>query len=89
MQEQPQSQTEWELNLDCNNYNSSQSFHNVSCVFFKLTAIAPSYREQVERVNRLREETIRAIVKNSSDIAEFKGEVAKRLRELRECAEMS
>lgn len=88
MQEQPQSQTEWESNLDCNNYNLSQSFQCVSCVS-QLTAITPSYREQVERVNRLRDETIRAIVKNSSDIAEFKGEVAKRLRELRECAEMS
>ncbi|KAJ3805757.1 HEC/Ndc80p family-domain-containing protein [Lentinula lateritia] len=46
------------------------------------------YREQVERVNRLKDETVRAIIKNSSDIAEFRGEVTKRLRELRECAEM-
>ncbi|KAJ3830027.1 HEC/Ndc80p family-domain-containing protein [Lentinula raphanica] len=46
------------------------------------------YREQVERVNRLKDETVRAIIKSSSDIAEFRGEVAKKLRELRECAEM-
>lgn len=39
-------------------------------------------------MNRLKDETVRAIIKNSSDIAEFRGEVAKRLRELRECAEM-
>ncbi|KAJ4488182.1 HEC/Ndc80p family-domain-containing protein [Lentinula aciculospora] len=46
------------------------------------------YREQVERVNRLKDETVRSIIKSSSDIAEFRGEVAKRLRELRECVEM-
>jgi len=45
------------------------------------------YKEQVEKVNRLKEETIRAIIKNSHDIAVFKGEVSQYLRELRECAE--
>lgn len=47
-----------------------------------------SYREQVEKVSRLKEETVRAIVKNSHDIAMFKDEVSRHLRDLREFAEM-
>ncbi|KAF9065278.1 HEC/Ndc80p family-domain-containing protein [Rhodocollybia butyracea] len=54
----------------------------------RLQQLQFDYREQVERVNRLRDETVRAIIKNGTDIAEFKNEVSKRLRELRECAEM-
>lgn len=46
-----------------------------------------SYREQIEKVSRLKEETIRGIIKNSHDIAIFKEEVSKHLRELREFAE--
>jgi kinetochore protein NDC80 len=46
-----------------------------------------SYREQIEKVSRLKEETIRGIIKNSHDIAIFKEEVSRHLRELREFAE--
>lgn len=46
-----------------------------------------SYREQVEKVNRLKDDTIRAIVKNGNDIAMFKEEVSRHLRDLREFAE--
>jgi kinetochore protein NDC80 len=47
-----------------------------------------SYREQEEKVNRLRDDTVRAIIKNSNDIAMFKEEVSRHLRDLREFAEM-
>lgn len=46
-----------------------------------------SYREQVEKVNRLRDETVRAIIKNSHDIVVFKEEVSQQLRQVREFAE--
>ncbi len=45
------------------------------------------YREQVEKVNRLKEDTVRAIIKNSSDIVAFKDEVSKQLQYLRDFAE--
>ncbi|KAF5391330.1 hypothetical protein D9757_002068 [Collybiopsis confluens] len=54
----------------------------------RLNSLQLDYREQVERVNRLKDDTIRVIIKNSSEIAEFKNEVSKRLKELRDCAEM-
>lgn len=41
----------------------------------------------MEKVARLREETVRAIIKNSNDIGVFKGEVSRHLMELREFAE--
>ena len=47
-----------------------------------------SYREQIEKVSRLKEETVRGIIKNSHDIAIFKEEVSGHLRELREFAEL-
>ncbi|KAJ7600924.1 HEC/Ndc80p family-domain-containing protein [Mycena floridula] len=47
-----------------------------------------SYREQLEKVSRLKDETVRAIVKHSHDIAMFKEEVSSHLRELREFAEL-
>lgn len=46
-----------------------------------------SYREQVEKVTRLRDETVRAIIKNSNDIADFKEEVSQQLKQVREFAE--
>lgn len=48
-----------------------------------------SYQEQVEKVARLKDETVRNILKNSNDIAMFKAEVSRHLNELREFAEMS
>jgi len=53
----------------------------------RLQALQFDYREQVEKVSRLKEETVRAIIKNSHDIAIFKEEVSRHLRELREFAE--
>jgi kinetochore protein NDC80 len=46
-----------------------------------------SYREQVEKVTRLRDDTVRAIIKNSHDIAVFKEEVSQQLKHVREFAE--
>lgn len=46
-----------------------------------------SYREQVEKVNKLRDETVRAIIKNSNDIAVFKEEVSQQLKAVKEFAD--
>lgn len=47
----------------------------------------PSYKEQIEKVSRLKEDTVRAILKNSQEIAIFKEEVSKHLQELRNFTE--
>jgi kinetochore protein NDC80 len=49
--------------------------------------LAIRYREQVEKVARLRDETIRAIVKNSTEIAMFKEEISQQLKSLRDFVE--
>jgi kinetochore protein NDC80 len=41
----------------------------------------------VEKVTRLRDDTVRAIIKNSHDIAVFKEEVSQQLKHVREFAE--
>jgi len=53
----------------------------------RLQAVQFDYREQIAKVSRLKEETVRAIIKNSHDIAIFKEEVSRHLRELRDFAE--
>ncbi|EMD38609.1 hypothetical protein CERSUDRAFT_135519 [Gelatoporia subvermispora B] len=53
----------------------------------RLQALQIAYREQIDKVNRLRDETVRAIIKNSSDIVTFKEEVSKQLKHLRDFAE--
>ncbi|THH33880.1 hypothetical protein EUX98_g334 [Antrodiella citrinella] len=53
----------------------------------RLQAVQIAYREQVDRVERLRDETVRAIIKNSSDIVTFKEEVSTQLKDLRDFAE--
>ncbi|KAH6918928.1 HEC/Ndc80p family-domain-containing protein [Coprinopsis sp. MPI-PUGE-AT-0042] len=53
----------------------------------RLQGLQFDYREQMEKVSRLKEETIRAILKNSHEVAMFKEEVSRHLRELREFAE--
>ncbi|KAI0742721.1 HEC/Ndc80p family-domain-containing protein [Daedaleopsis nitida] len=53
----------------------------------RLQALQIAYREQVEKTNRLKEETIRAVIKSSSDILAFKDEVSKQLQYLRDFAE--
>ena len=45
------------------------------------------YREQIDKVNRLKEDTVRAVIKNSSDIVAFKDEVSKQLQYLKDFAE--
>ncbi|KIK03839.1 hypothetical protein K443DRAFT_676493 [Laccaria amethystina LaAM-08-1] len=53
----------------------------------RLQALQFNYREQMEKVSRLKEETVRAIIKNSHEIAMFKEEVSRHLQELRDFAE--
>lgn len=53
----------------------------------RLQALQFDYREQMEKVSRLKEETVRAILKNGHEIAMFKEEVSRHLRELREFTE--
>lgn len=53
----------------------------------RLQALQIAYREQIDKVNRLKDETMRAIIKNSSDIVMFKEEVSKQLKHLRDFAE--
>ncbi|KAG7093794.1 hypothetical protein E1B28_007439 [Marasmius oreades] len=54
----------------------------------RLQSLQIEYNEQVAKYGRLKDETIRAILKNSNEIAEFKGEVSRNLQELRTVAEM-
>ncbi|KAJ7694146.1 HEC/Ndc80p family-domain-containing protein [Mycena rosella] len=53
----------------------------------RLQALQFDYQEQVAKVSRLKEETVRAILKNSHDIAMFKEEVSRYLTDLRAFAE--
>lgn len=45
------------------------------------------YREQVKNLAQRRDETVRAILKSSSEIATFKEEVSQQLKHLREFSE--
>ncbi|KAI0253943.1 HEC/Ndc80p family-domain-containing protein [Lactifluus subvellereus] len=53
----------------------------------RLQALQIAYREQLEKVARLRDETVRAIVKNSTEIAMFKEEISQQLKNLRDFTE--
>ncbi|PCH38332.1 hypothetical protein WOLCODRAFT_88019 [Wolfiporia cocos MD-104 SS10] len=53
----------------------------------RLQALQIAYREQIDKVNRLKDETMRAIIKNSSEIIAFKEEVSKQLEHLRDFAD--
>ncbi|KAJ7273496.1 HEC/Ndc80p family-domain-containing protein [Mycena haematopus] len=53
----------------------------------RLQALQFDYQEQVEKVSRLKEATVRAIIKNTHDIAMFKAEVSRHFTELRVFAE--
>lgn len=61
--------------------------HIEKSILFTLSCIY-SYKEQIEKVSRLKDETVRAILKNSQDIANFKQEVSRHLQELRDFAEV-
>lgn len=53
-----------------------------------LTCFSPcSYREQIDKTERLRDETVRAIIKNSTDIVAFKEQISNQLKELKDFAE--
>ena len=45
------------------------------------------YREQQEKVARVKDETIRAIIKNSTEIAEMKETVARQLKYVQDIVE--
>ncbi|KAJ7219072.1 HEC/Ndc80p family-domain-containing protein [Mycena pura] len=53
----------------------------------RLQALQFDYREQIEKVSRLKEETVRGMIKNTHDIAKFKEEVSRHLTALRDFAE--
>ncbi|KDQ59539.1 hypothetical protein JAAARDRAFT_126894 [Jaapia argillacea MUCL 33604] len=53
----------------------------------RLQTLQIAYQEQMERVNRLKEDTIRAILKNCNDIGAFKKEVENSLIYLKDYAE--
>lgn len=55
--------------------------------FPALTSICARYAEQVDKVNRLRDDTVRAIIKNSSEVVMFKEEVSKQLKQVHDFAE--
>ena len=59
----------------------------MALVGIRLIGTVHRYREQIDKVDRLRDETVRAIIKNSSDIVAFKEEVSKQLQYLRDFAE--
>ncbi|KAH7930854.1 hypothetical protein BV22DRAFT_999891 [Leucogyrophana mollusca] len=53
----------------------------------RLQTLQFNYREQIAKVARLKDDIIRAIAKNSNEIAMFKDEVSAQLRHLREFVE--
>jgi len=53
----------------------------------RLQAIEIAYREQQEKVARVKDETIRAIIKNSTEIAEMKEAVARQLKYVQDVVE--
>jgi len=59
---------------------------SVNCTIHSCPFVT-SYREQVDKVAKLRDETARAILKSSSEIAMFKEEVSQQLQYLKEFAE--
>ena len=56
-------------------------------VFFFFFFQCISYKEQLEKVSRLKEDTTHAILKNSQEIAMFKQEVSRHLQDLRDFAD--
>ncbi|KAI0807228.1 HEC/Ndc80p family-domain-containing protein [Fomes fomentarius] len=62
-------------------------FFTVAAIHASCSLLHGSYREQIEKINRLKEDTVRAVIKNSSDVVAFKDEVSKQLQYLRDFAE--
>ena len=66
----------------------------IACVYFlcfvlerSLADVSHRYAEQVDKVNRLRDDTVRAIIKNSNDAVMFKEEVSRQLKQLHDFAQ--
>ena len=57
------------------------------CFRGSLAEVSHSYAEQVDKVNRLRDDTVRAIIKNSNDAVMFKEEVSRQLKQLHDFAQ--
>ena len=56
------------------------------CYYDLLTLTNRRYWEQVEKATRLRDDAVRAIIKNIHDIVVFKEEVSQQLKHVREFA---
>ncbi|KAF9050715.1 hypothetical protein BDZ89DRAFT_1088792 [Hymenopellis radicata] len=54
----------------------------------RLQGLQIEYQEQLEKVLKVKEQTVRAIIKSSHDIAMFKNEVSRNLADLKDFAEM-
>ncbi|TFK46418.1 hypothetical protein OE88DRAFT_1638341 [Heliocybe sulcata] len=65
----------------------NEAYQNGVGVRARLGGLEIQYKEQVERVNRLKEETVRTILKNVNDIGVFKQEVERRLHVVKVAAE--
>ncbi|KAI0083992.1 HEC/Ndc80p family-domain-containing protein [Irpex rosettiformis] len=53
----------------------------------RLHALQIAYAEQVDKVNRLRDDTVRAIIKNSNEVVMFKEEVSRQLKQVHDFAQ--
>ncbi|KIJ44151.1 hypothetical protein M422DRAFT_208441 [Sphaerobolus stellatus SS14] len=53
----------------------------------RLQALEIAYTEQVEKMDRLREETVKAIIKSSNEMCNFKEQVTEHIQHLRQFAE--
>jgi kinetochore protein NDC80 len=58
------------------------SYVNMCC-----NKVFPSYQEQIEKTDRLKEETVRAIVRVTSDMCNMKEQISEYLNHLRQVAE--
>ncbi|KAF8590521.1 hypothetical protein K439DRAFT_1329564 [Ramaria rubella] len=56
-------------------------------VKLRVQALEIAYQEQIEKTDRLREETVKAIVKSTNDMCVFKEQVSEHLSNLRQFAE--
>lgn len=77
---------DWASNHVYKHCNSGELQRSVY-IIITLMVLVVSYREQVEKVNKLRDETVRAIIKNSNDVAVFKEEVSQHLKAIKEYAD--
>jgi hypothetical protein len=80
----------WASSLGCKPYKSSCVSGCIDIYWFTRFVtlfLICRYREQIDKVNRLKEDTVRAIVKSSTELGLFKEEVSRHLKELRDFVE--